>query len=959
MIRLFTVFTLLFLLSTNSFSSEHYTGSQASKRLPGSSELWFKTGEVHPHFIKLDQKLAMTEQEALIWLKAQFPTLKELQFELLRTNTNAAGITSSSYSILRNDVRFEFLRITLHGANGLVRSISGNILANFDVVNAVTIIESEALILALTEIGAAQYKWQIAEEEQWLKDETGDNNASFYPKAELVIIASDLDYKKSELRYAHRFDIYANQPYSREEIYVDAQSGDVIFRHDLLREADTVGTAHTGYSGIRQITTDYQFITNDFRLREAGRGNGINTWNLKTSTNFSNRTDFIDDDNTWKDMLNQDEYGTDAHWGAEMTYDYFFSSFGRNSIDDNGFQLNSYVHYGEAFNNAFWDGQRMIFGDGNGSPYTTVDITGHEITHGLTDFTADLIYMNEMGALNESFSDIFGNCIEYFGKPASFSWRIGEDRGSFIRDMQNPNVRYNPDTYQGSFWYAGTGDNGGVHINSGVQNFWFYLLCEGGNGINDIGKSYTVNGIGIQNAASIAYENLNSYLSPLSDYEEARFYSIQAAIDLFGSCSPQHAATVNAWYAVGLGDEFVGKAVASFSADRLEFCNPPFKVDFQNKSLNGVSYNWDFGDGGSSTDESPSHVYSSSGEFTVTLSVDGDGCGLDELIEEKFIKVVHPETPTAANVLVNKGSQALLKAQSAGNAMLHWYKDKTGSEILHMGNQFTTGPLYKDTVFYVRSVVPGIESEIGEDLQKGLASGQYSSSDLGLVFDMYQNAEIQSVTVNASTAGDRTFLIEDKYGNKVYEEIFSLSAGIQEVGLNASLPIGNGYTISIAGTNRNLWRSQDASYPFEIPGLCTIVENTLGANTIYPYFYDWKLKEEDCQSDNKEISVGIQDTPNGKRRTYSFYAETATNGGYNYKVRFEFLSETTINFGLYSISGQRITDLTPPPYDEGVTVIDLNKMLDLNSNAGGVYFLTITGEEIEKSERLIISNKGN
>ena len=958
MIRLFTAFILLFLLSTNTFSSEHYKGQRAAAKVPGSAELWYKTGESLPHFIVLDKQVQLSEAEALDWLKEQFTELGGLQFKALVSHKGISGIMHSTYAMFLNDVPIEFVRLTLHSTNGIVHSISGNILPFYKVSNAVTLNEGEARKRALDAVNAEHYKWENAIEEDWLKEVTGDANATFYPSSEIVIMARDINYKEPDLRYAHKFDVFASQPLMREEVYVDAQTGEILFSNDLMMEIDSLGYAHTMFSDLQQITTDYRFPTNDFRLFETGRGNGIHTWNANNSTDLSNRSEFTDGDNEWKDMTGLDQYVTDAHWAAELTYDYLETHFGRNSLDDHGYQMNVYVHYGEAYDNARWDGQNILLGDNNGIPYTTVDIVGHELTHGMTQYSAGLIYMNESGALNESFSDIFGNCIEYFGKPSKFSWRIGEDRGTYIRDMQNPKVRYNPDTYQGSYWYVGPGDNGGVHINSGVQNHWFYLLTEGGNGINDIGKSYNVSGIGMDNAAQIAYENLTAYLSPLSDYEEARFYSIVAAVDIYGNCSPQHAATVNSWYAVGLGDEFISEAVADFTADRLNFCTPPFTVHFSNTSVNGMEYLWDFGDGGSSSDENPSHTYTSVGEFTVKLNVDGDGCGVDEKIEDKFIKVIQPDVPTGQNVIVSKGEVAVLNAQT-NSGTIYWYKDADATEILHMGNQFTTAALYSDTVFYLRTVVAGEVSEVGPDIQASLGSGQYSSSGLGLVFDMLQDATLQSVTVNAGTGGSRLFVIEDKTGSKVFERSIDLKAGIQEVDLNAELSIGNNYDLYIGGSTINLWRSSGATFPFETPGICSIKENTIGLDSLYPYFYNWKIKERDCESGNKEISVGVQDVPTGKRRIYNFYAESGSGGGYTYKVRFEFLSETSITYGLYSISGQKVTEITPPAYPEGVSIVDLNQLLDLNTNSGGVYFLTITGGEIEKSERVIISNKGN
>ena len=962
MMRTFTVFTLLFLLSINTFSAEFYKGSEASKRIPGTIEIWYKSQESFPHFMRFDPNLKIKESEVGDWLKAQFHFDSGVQLIKMRTQFGASGIKHTSYSLEINDVQMEFLRITVHSVNGIALSVSGNLLSDFNVTNSVIITENEALKFALNDVNAKKYKWQIPGEETWIKEVSGDPSASFYPKSSVVIISDKCDYRNPDLRYAHKFDIYASEPLIRDEVYVDAQTGEILFRNSILKEIDTTGIAHTGFSGKQEITTDFFFDPSaskfQYRLREEGRGNGIITWNLLTTTNLSNRIDFKDLDNTWTDNATLDKYATDAHWAAELTYDYFYTNFGRNSIDDNGFRLNNYVHYGEGFENAFWDGQQMLFGDGVGNPYTTVDITGHEISHGLTDFTADLVYKDESGALNESFSDIFGNCIEYFAKPATATWRIGEDRGSYFRDMSNPNLRSNPDTYQGNFWYVGTDDNGGVHINSGVQNYWFYLLTVGGNGINDVGKSYDVKGIGFENSAKIAYENLTSYLSPLSDYEEARFYSIMAAVDLFGNCSAQHAATVNAWHAVGIGDEFIDHAVASFDADRLEFCDPPFTVNFINTSVNGINYLWDFGDGGSSSDMSPSHTYTSMKDFTVKLSVDGDGCGFDEKILDNYVKIVQPAKPISDNVVVSKGQKASLSAESTtGN--VYWYKDENGSEILHVGSQFVTGELYSDTIFYTRSVVAGRVTETGADINSSLNTGSYSSSNLSLVFDMLQNANIQSVTVNAGTQGERIFIIKDKYGAKVFEKNVFLSTGIQKVNLGAEIALGTDYELYIGGTILNLWRSTEAAFPFEIAGVCKIKESSIGTD-IYPYFYNIEVKEGDCMSDLVKINVGIDDYPGGVRKLYNFYTKQGADGRYTYYIRFDFLAETSITYGLYSISGQKTLEITPPAYHVGSSgEINLNELLNLNSNPGGVYFLTVNGGEIEKSERIIIKSGTN
>jgi Zn-dependent metalloprotease len=154
--------------------------------------------------------------------------------------------------------------------------------------------------------------------------------------------------------------------------------------------------------------------------------------------------------------------------------------------------------------------------------------------------------------MNEGFSDIFGTAIEFYARPSNADWLIGGDFYT-IRSMSNPNAYSQPDTYKGTYWYTGTSDNGGVHTNSGVLNFWFYLLSAGGSGTNDNGTAYNVTGIGIDKAAAIAFRTNTVYLVSTSKYSDARAYSIQAASDLYGATSAEVTQTTNAWDAVGVG----------------------------------------------------------------------------------------------------------------------------------------------------------------------------------------------------------------------------------------------------------------------------------------------------------------------------------------------------------------------------------------------------------------------
>lgn len=472
--------------------------------------------------------------------------------------TDASGMQHYRYQQTFNGIAVENAVMLVHVQNGKIRSENGKWIKDFPASLKLrpALTASNALNKALQYVGAQTYKWQLPEEEAFIKREQNNNAASFYPTASLVYYSGERDVVPSALRLAYKFDIYAQQPLSRQLVFVDAATGEVLGKRELIHETNAIGTAQTAYSGTQTITTD--FTGTNYRLRETGRGAGaaINTYNLQGGVNYGTATDFTDADNNWNNVNTaKDEYATDAHWGAEMTYDYYFQKFNRNSIDNAGMSLNSYVHYSTSYFNAFWDGSRMTYGDGDATnsnkPLTSLDVCGHEITHGVTERTSALVYSYESGAMNEAFSDIFGTAIEAFARPANTDWLIGGDFYT-IRNMSNPNQFNHPDTYGGTFWYTGGGDNGGVHFNSGVLNFWFYLLTVGGSGVNDHNYSYTVSGIGMDKAAAIAYRLNTVYLTPTSEYYDARLLGIQAAEDLYGIGSNEAVQTANAFAAVGL-----------------------------------------------------------------------------------------------------------------------------------------------------------------------------------------------------------------------------------------------------------------------------------------------------------------------------------------------------------------------------------------------------------------------
>jgi Zn-dependent metalloprotease len=510
---------------------------------------------------------------ALIKYSSTAPAFNKSNIAIVDAAGKPAGITNGIVKNVENDVTgmqhfryqqtlngiaIENADMLVHVANGKIKSQNGKWIKDFpaNMQTRASLTAANALNKALQNIGASKYKWELPAEEAFLKREQKNNNATFYPKATLVYYSGERDVIPSALRLAYKFDVYAQEPISRQIIFVDAVNGKILGKRELIHETNATGTAQTGYSGTQTITNDFTGAT--YRLQETGRGAGasINTYNLLTGTTYAAAVDFTDADNNWNNVnAAKDEYATDAHWATEKTYDYFYQKYGRNSIDNAGMALNSYLHYSVGYFNAFWDGSRMTYGDGsslNGNrPLTSLDVCGHEINHGITERTSGLVYSYESGAMNEGFSDIFGTAIEAFARPTNTDWLIGGDFYT-IRNMSNPNAFNHPDTYGGTFWYTSSGDNGGVHTNSGVLNYWFYLLTVGGSGVNDHGTPYNVVGVGMDTAAAIAYALNTAYLTSTSDYYSARLLGILAAENLYGIGSNAALQTANAWTAVGL-----------------------------------------------------------------------------------------------------------------------------------------------------------------------------------------------------------------------------------------------------------------------------------------------------------------------------------------------------------------------------------------------------------------------
>ncbi len=256
----------------------------------------------------------------------------------------------------------------------------------------------------------------------------------------------------------------------------------------------------------------------------------------------------------------------EAYDGSGATHDLYAEIFGRNSIDNSGMELLSTVHFLEGYDNAFWNGEQMVYGDGDEdlpeeerlfNRFTiAIDIIAHELTHGITQYEANLVYRNQAGALNESFSDVFGTLVKQRVKNQTAEeadWLIGE--GLFtsrvnalgIRSMKAPGTAYDdpllgrdPQPGHMNDYVETTADNGGVHINSGIPNKAFYNVA------------LKLGGYAWEKAGQIWYRTLCDELDQTSDFQAAANACYKVAADLYGSNSPEQKAVYDGWQGVGI-----------------------------------------------------------------------------------------------------------------------------------------------------------------------------------------------------------------------------------------------------------------------------------------------------------------------------------------------------------------------------------------------------------------------
>jgi Zn-dependent metalloprotease len=336
--------------------------------------------------------------------------------------------------------------------------------------------------------------------------------------------------------------------------------------------------ADEGQEGQRRAAIRTIAVTSAVRARRAMITNLVRTRGMDLATlglvpRALNRTVFDVENRGWNDLPGRqvrsegddpsdDDSVNEAYEGADSTYAFYKEVYDRDSVDDGGYPLLSCVHFGVEIDNAFWDGGEMVYGDGSGQIFLvgsltkSIDVIGHELTHGVTQLTAGLEYSKQSGALNESFSDVFGSLVKQYslGQSAEEAdWLIGEgilvpELGEALRSMSEPDSGRvaspqpaHMDDYQDlPDDEDPRNDNGGVHINSGIPNRAFHLVAT------------TLGGNAWEVPGQIWYQTLTQRLQPTSQFRDAADATIEAAADLFGTGGSEEQAVRQAWKEVGI-----------------------------------------------------------------------------------------------------------------------------------------------------------------------------------------------------------------------------------------------------------------------------------------------------------------------------------------------------------------------------------------------------------------------
>lgn len=474
----------------------------------------------------------LNENKALFGLENVYDN-----FKIIREENDSIGFKHVTLQQTLNGLPIEGKIMVVHyNKAGEVTTINGDVenkITSVKPLGTINISKEEAISIALKELSYTK-----------LNKTTADK---------IVIIKDKVAYE------TYKVNVGIIEPTIGEwNIYVEIHSGTVVKKEDRARnDGATTGTGTSVTGGTKPLNlylsgTTYQMkdttkaMTGQILTYDSNH-TSTDQYRLITNTTSSFTTEAF-------------KAGVDAHYFGGLVYDFYKNLYNRNSINNNGMSIISSVHFGTNYNNAYWSNGQMSYGDGDGSTFTylsgDLDVVGHEMTHGVTENTANLNYENQSGALNESMSDVMGVLIESYDKYNvknagtwtfnTADWVVGDQvytpgtSGDALRSLANPRLYGQPDNMSGYVNSPNTeaGDWGGVHTNSGIPNKAGYLVAQT---------------IGTAKTAQIYYRGLTTYMTPTTDFAAARVALVQAATDLYGATGTEVTAVNSAFDAVGVG----------------------------------------------------------------------------------------------------------------------------------------------------------------------------------------------------------------------------------------------------------------------------------------------------------------------------------------------------------------------------------------------------------------------
>lgn len=457
------------------------------------------------------------------------------------------GMTHVRFNQSVNGVNVEGSEVVVHfNKNNEVVSVNGRInktISDKAVDTSASLSGDAALKTALSSVNAPE-------------------ELTYEPTTELVVLPFE---GENYTAYKVNVNFMGHDP-GNWFVFVDANTGTVIDKYNGLMHADEMKTQKGAGKGVhgehRELHITQVKEPNSgtkFTLADYSHENleGIVTYDAKNDNTSSNDTLYVG--NSAAFIGDYDRALVDAHYNSEKVYEYYLNEHGRNSLDGEGMAIISKVHYGNNYNNASWNGRWMTYGDGDGVFMTSLsaglDVAAHEMTHGVITHSANLVYRNQSGALNESFADVFGALVD------NSDWEMGEDimapaakadGVTVLRSLSNPNSvvvsneqrrAYStnggvyPDHMDEFYNMPTSVDGGGVHVNSSITNHAAYLIGQ------EIGR---------EKLGQIYYRALTVYLTPNSDFSDARQAIVHSAIDIYGESSEEEAAVQSGFDSVGI-----------------------------------------------------------------------------------------------------------------------------------------------------------------------------------------------------------------------------------------------------------------------------------------------------------------------------------------------------------------------------------------------------------------------